>query len=244
MAMDQWRSGRGIGGQQTQQTSQDPVELRYDEESGNFYAPRPDDGQNDVMHPGGGHWAGIGQQQPTGDQPYTLTDDDRRAIWEQHQNSLISEKQPGSVVARGDVHHVNAPAHVPNTLSDQDDARDNMAQVHRSMWEDYQRRFIPAENALMASVGNHRQTLEQVGRSVDQQYATQAREHQRGLSGFGIGMTPDQQQSFDRSQAVNQASAKAGAMNTARMGLQDRDLAAMAGGLSTLAQQRQDPGQP
>ena len=227
MAMNQWRGGHWMGGQQT---SQDSVELRYDEESGNFYVPRPDDGQNDGMN-----WS---------DRPYTLSDAIKQAFWEQNQNSSISQQQPGSVVARGDVHHVKAPAHVPNTLSDQDDARDNMAQVHRSMWEDYQRRFIPAENALMASVGNHRQTLEQVGRSVDQQYATQAREHQRGLSGFGIGMTPDQQQSFDRSQAVNQASAKAGAMNTARMGLQDRDLAAMAGGLSTLAQQRQDPGQP
>lgn len=142
------------------------------------------------------------------------------------------------------VQYVNAPAHVPNTLSQQSDARDNMAQVHRGMWEDYQRRFIPAENALMASVGNHGGAMEQVGRSVDQQYATQAREHQRGLSGFGIGMTPDQQQSFDRSQAVNQASAKAGALNTARMGMRDRDLATLGGGLGTLAQQRQNPGQP
>ncbi|WP_019558466.1 hypothetical protein [Thioalkalivibrio sp. ALE12] len=240
MLMNQW-----LGGQQTQQDS-GPTQLQYNAESGNFYAPSTDTESNDPRTSFGmPNMMGLpGVQQPTGGQAYTISDDAQRAIWEQHQNSLLSQQQPGSVVERSGVQYVNAPSHVPNTLSQKSDARDNMAQVHRGMWEDYQRRFIPAENALMASVGNHGQALEQVGRSVDQQYATQAREHQRGLSGFGIGMTPDQQQAFDRSQAVNHASAKAGAMNTARMGLQDRDLAAMAGGLSTLAQQRQNPGQP
>ncbi|WP_018865144.1 hypothetical protein [Thioalkalivibrio sp. ARh3] len=220
-----------------------PTQLNYNSETGQFYAPSQDNQQgygSSFQDP----WNQQAGQAGSGDTAFSISDSARDAIFREQQQQLMSQQAPGSVVERSGVMYANQPSHTPNLLSQRGDARDNMAQVHRSMWEDYQRRFIPAENALMASVGNHGEGLDRVGSAVDQQFANQRAEHMRGLSGFGIGMDADQQASFDRTQAVNHASAKAGALNTARMGMRDRDLAAMAGGLGTLAQQRQNPGQP
>lgn len=118
------------------------------------------------------------------------------------------------------------------------DSRDWMAAVHRNMWEDYKARFMPFEDALMRSVGAHGELLDQTGRSVDQAFNVMRQEHAHRLGGYGVSMRPDEQQALDRRMGLQHAASKAGALNTTRAALQDRDLAIMGGGLGSLAGSR------
>ncbi|TQE98720.1 MAG: hypothetical protein FKY71_12325 [Spiribacter salinus] len=215
--------------------------LNYDPETGKLKPSSTGRSEQDFAPQGYGMPSGRPvNQQPT---EYTLSDEARQQIYNQ-QADQIQQGLPSAEVNRtvGGLPGVD-PAPLNPTLLDQSgNARDRMAKVHRSMWEDYKRRFVPFENALMSSVGEHGPTLNQVGQSVDQQYKNQRGQQNRRLSRMGVQKTQEQRAVSNRQNALSRSKAKAGALNTARMGLKDRDIAIMGGGLSSLAQQRQNPG--
>jgi hypothetical protein len=133
-----------------------------------------------------------------------------------------------------------APPASENLIIDpsQGNARDWMGDVHRNMWADYKARFRPFEDALMGSVGQHGNALQQAGSAVDKAFDVTSREHERRLSGFGVSMRPDERAVHSRTMGLQHAAAKAGALNTTRTALRDRDIALVGGGLGSLAESR------
>lgn len=209
------------------------AELKYDPETGRYVDTRVNNEYVQQTVPQGG---------------YTLPEGAERDIY----NRQLEEIRSGLPSVQyepnfgGGLGGVTPPQHTPTLLTNSNDARDNMARIHRSMWEDYKRRFIPARDALMASVGDHEATLKQVGQSVDQAFGVGSPgsgirgQQSRQFRGLGLNMSPDQRESLQRNNALRHSKAKVGALNTARTHLKDRDMATMARGLGALAKQRQD----
>lgn len=154
-------------------------------------------------------------------------------------------KRPGAESGSDNgLSHVTPTDGTPQTLSQNGDAHDQIGEVHRAQWEDYKRRFRPAEDALMDMTNDPQAEQRMQGRvrqDMGQTYDSMEGQRERRMEGMGVNMTGAQEMALGRQNALDQAAASAGAMNTARTGIEDRNQAAMVGGLGSLAKQRQNP---
>ncbi len=156
------------------------------------------------------------------------------------------ERPSTSSSEQGGVSYVTPESGTPMTLGKGGDAHDQLGRVHRQQWEDYKRRFRPVEDALMDMTNDpeaESRMRGQVSQDMGQAYDSMAGQRQRRMEGYGLSVTGDQKQSLGRQNALDQAAATAGGMNTGRTAIEDRNQAAMVGGLGSLAQQRKNPGQ-
>ena len=126
------------------------------------------------------------------------------------------------------------------TLSVKSKAADNNAAVTLALWEDYQKNYTPYQYQMLDSLTTENPAI--VGQSVaeaqglvGQNFDVAKRNQQVSMA--RLGMAPDMQtrQSFDRSSSLEKAAAMAGAANTTRAGLKERDNLIMIGGVPNVA---------
>ena len=115
----------------------------------------------------------------------------------------------------------------------------NMANLSRAQWNDYKSRFAPIENTLFARLNDPAymsNAVTQAGINMGSAYDSSAQQTARDFSRYGInpsGMVAQEQQ---RQNAVDKASAVAGARNDMRTAMRDQQMGLMTGGLSTATQ--------
>lgn len=118
---------------------------------------------------------------------------------------------------------------------------DNMAKIHRAQWEDYRSRFAPVEDMLFDRFNDTTYTnkaVEKAGLTMANAFDSSREQTQRNLSRYGVTQTGDQAAVSERTAGLKKAAAVAGAKNATRTAMEDQKLGIMAGGLSTVAQQR------
>lgn len=118
---------------------------------------------------------------------------------------------------------------------------DNMAKIHRAQWEDYRSRFAPVEDMLFdrfqdSSYSN--EAVKKAGLTMANAFDSSHEQTQRNLSRYGVTQTGDRAAASERTAGLKKAAAVAGAKNATRTAMEDQKLGIMAGGLSTVAQQR------
>ncbi|MCE3025717.1 hypothetical protein [Salinicola sp. DM10] len=107
-------------------------------------------------------------------------------------------------------------------------------QLSRAQWEDYRARFLPYVETLgdyatdSAVPGN---AAQQAADSMTNAYQNSEKAQQMQRQGYGIDMTPRQQQANSRRANIAQTASTASAANLARVSAQDRQNAILGGGL-------------
>lgn len=115
------------------------------------------------------------------------------------------------------------------------------AAIARDLWEDYKTRFVPLEDRLIGTIGNKALQAEQIEKSqelVGQGFDVADTGYRDTMRGYGLTLTPAQEQAYARRSNVSETASKVGAANLTRRAIQDRDLAAMGlniGGARELA---------
>ncbi len=111
-------------------------------------------------------------------------------------------------------------------------ANKTRARIARAEWDDYKRRFQPVENQMMAyatstddgrSVGRAQESIAAGFDSAQGQY-------DRNMSRYGLNQTPEQDASYKRNMALNEASATASGISGARQVEEERRIGLMGGG--------------
>ncbi|WP_328186890.1 hypothetical protein [Marinobacter sp. OP 3.4] len=135
------------------------------------------------------------------------------------------------------------PTTIETTETGDQSGSENIAKIHRAQWDDYIARFAPVEDMLFdrfndsefkqGAVDFADQTMTgAMNRSFDQT--------QRGLSRYGVTPTGDVAEANNRTWGLKTAAARAGSKNAMRTAIEDQEMGLMTGGLSTVAQQRED----
>ncbi|MDH5257870.1 MAG: hypothetical protein OEX07_07670 [Gammaproteobacteria bacterium] len=125
----------------------------------------------------------------------------------------------------------------PDDDRDPDDHKASQinADLVRSEWEDYKTRFRPKENELIGHVNNKAERAQAVTRareSVGQGFTNAKAQVNQNLGQYGMTMTGAQKKSSDRRMKLTEAASKAGASNTTRQFIRDRDLNIIGGGMN------------
>jgi len=118
-------------------------------------------------------------------------------------------------------------------------AQETLADLYEAEFEDYLRRFFPVEQDLIYQMteGFGELQQEEIGRAqqaVARQYANVRGQEMRRQAGFGLGLRPETQRDYERSQT----SAIVAAQNFARMRSQERRMEVMSGGLGSAMRER------
>lgn len=117
----------------------------------------------------------------------------------------------------------------------------NLARVHRAQWNDYLKRFAPIEDMLFDRLldPNHKaESVEKAGLTMGGSFDRSKDQMDRSVSRLGLNMTPTQTARRDKEFELEKTAAIAGAKNATRVAKDDQDMGIMAGGISSLAQQR------
>ncbi len=115
-------------------------------------------------------------------------------------------------------------------------AAQTYADLTRSQWADYIRRFVPVENRLISyalSPEVVEANMAAAGEYAEQAYAQAPQMMERQMRGFGLQLTPDQQQAYDRQMNVSKGLATTQAMNAARDASGDRQMKVITGASGT-----------
>jgi len=123
-------------------------------------------------------------------------------------------------------------------------AQDTLADLYEAEFEDYLRRFFPVEQDLIYQMteGFGELQQEEIGRAqeaVARQYANVRGQEMRRQAGFGLGLRPETQRDYQRSQT----SALVAARNFARMRSEERRMQVLTGGLGSATRDRSLGGQ-
>lgn len=153
----------------------------------------------------------------------------------------VPESTPSSTSAGG----VYTPGYDPMILQPAADGRmsgsDNMAKIHRAQWEDYRKRFAPVEDMLFSRLNDSthaNEAVDKAGLTMAKSFDAGRKQTDREMSRYGVRSTGDQAEASERTFGLKKAAATAGARNATRTAMEDQKMGIMAGGLSTVAQQR------
>ena len=103
---------------------------------------------------------------------------------------------------------------------------DRRAALLRADYEDWAARYQPLEQELLGLYNNPgalASAQSQAVSSFDQNFDTAAGAYDRRLAGYGIQLTPEQQQARDRSLEFNKGLGEVDAMNRTARAIDDRD---------------------
>lgn len=114
---------------------------------------------------------------------------------------------------------------------------DNMAAIHRAQWEDYTSRFAPVEDMLFDTFNDStraNKAVEKAGLTMAGAFDRSREQTGRELQRYGVTPSATEERTF----GLKKAAATAGARNAMGTAMEDQRMGIMAGGLSTVAQQR------
>lgn len=114
-------------------------------------------------------------------------------------------------------------------------ANETIAEITRSQWSDYSKRFIPIENELMTYYDNPAKTAEAIGaaRGLSGQASDAAEANTRTeLARYGQADKLNDP-AFARGLGLSRAAAGVDAANSTRQHMADRDSKILTGGLTT-----------
>lgn len=114
---------------------------------------------------------------------------------------------------------------------------ENMAKIHRAQWEDHRQRFAPVENMLFDTFQDTtraNKAVNKAGLTMADTFDRSREQTGRELSRYGVTPSETEERTF----GLRKAAATAGAKNAMRTAMEDQRMGIMAGGLSTVAQQR------
>lgn len=106
------------------------------------------------------------------------------------------------------------------------------AAISRAQFDDYKQRYRPLERQLIGAFDNAADRQNLTGQAtgfVNQGFANADAQFRRRSAGLGATLTPEQEQSYQRSQGLRQGLAQVQAVNSTTRQLRDRDLSLLAG---------------
>lgn len=104
-------------------------------------------------------------------------------------------------------------------------AQKKYAKISREQWADYQARFVPKENRLIASINNPALRKEEIGRAkteVDDAFDAVGSAALMRAGRYG-GMGGDERKVLDRKMGLERAKTRVAAINNTRQDIIDRD---------------------
>lgn len=113
-------------------------------------------------------------------------------------------------------------------------ASDLFGQLNRAQWVDWKERFAPYVQRLADRAQDPnapQQTATDARNAVGLAFDNNAQTQQMQNQGYGINMTPAQQQAQERRNSVQKSASMVSAGNQARISEQDRQQAILAGGM-------------
>jgi len=116
------------------------------------------------------------------------------------------------------------------------------AALTRQEWEDWKKNSLPVFMELKNSIGNKDLQSQEVGRSTDitnSAYDAIRGNQSRRNASYGMAIDPTVATANESALNRNQAMSVAAARNSTRSNIRDREMALMAGGMSSLAQEQQ-----
>lgn len=111
-----------------------------------------------------------------------------------------------------------------------------LAQIYRDQWDDYVTRFFPLEDELIDTYNNPEVHKRIIGQATDKAAASfdaAQGSYDRSMARYGMSADAQMQNETDRSFNLGRTLALAGAKNTTRQELVDRDQRMLAGGMTT-----------
>jgi hypothetical protein len=115
---------------------------------------------------------------------------------------------------------------------------ERFAQISRDLWADYQQRFIPQQKQLIATLGaeeaDARQAVGMSAETVNQAFDAQEGALGRDLSRFGVTPKPEYNAASQRTLTMARTGALANMENSVRVGVKDRNMGVMTGGMTAL----------
>jgi hypothetical protein len=115
---------------------------------------------------------------------------------------------------------------------------ERFAQISRDLWADYQQRFIPQQKQLIATLGaeeaDARQAVGMSAETVNQAFDAQEGALGRDLSRFGVTPKPEHNAASQRTLTMARTGALANMENSVRLGVKDRNMGVMTGGMTAL----------
>lgn len=127
-----------------------------------------------------------------------------------------------------------------STLSALDKPSDNHAQVTLALWDDYKTNFAPYQYEMLNNLTTQNPALvgETVGKAqglVNKAFDVAKGNRDVTLSRFGMAPTGQVAESMERQSDLARSAAQAGAANTTRMDLKQRDMDLMTSGVPNVA---------
>lgn len=118
-----------------------------------------------------------------------------------------------------------------NAPQKDDYAQKKYATISREQWEDYQTRFVPKEDRLIASINNPALRKEEIGRArdgVDKAFDAVGSAALMRSGRYG-GMGGDERKVLDRKMGLERAKTRVAAVNNTRQDIIDRDTQIQSG---------------
>lgn len=143
----------------------------------------------------------------------------------QFQRGLATSGVPAGVNPDGTAQLVTGGKHM---------AADNMANVTRAQFYDYEQRFQPVERQLVALASDPafiKQGEDAAGRGVDAAFNRQLADGVRSRARYGLSLKGDEAGAMLRQHMLARTGTKTAAVNAARLHGLDRQTAIMSGGL-------------
>lgn len=125
-------------------------------------------------------------------------------------------------------------------LSDKNSAADNYSQVTLALWDDYQKNYAPYNYQMLDSLTTENpgivgESVADAQKRVNQSFDVAKNNSQVTMSRLGMAPDAQTQKSIERNSALEKAAAMAGAANTTRANLKERDNLIMTGGVPNVA---------
>jgi len=115
-------------------------------------------------------------------------------------------------------------------------ADNTFGRIARAQWSDYKSRFMPAENELIDSIGNPHLLKKQIDRNVDfvnMGFDNAQTGVDQKMRQYGSQLTDRQEVASTRQSDLSRNLGVIDAKNVTRLAKKERDMQAMAGGVST-----------
>ncbi len=125
-------------------------------------------------------------------------------------------------------------------LGDVGNANDNLAQVTRALWDDYQRNYAPFQYEMLGNLttqnpGIVAESVAKAQQQAGQAFDTAAQNRTVTMSRFGMAPDAQTRASMERQTQLDRTATMAGAANATRRSLKDRDMQLMTSGVPNVA---------